>query len=155
MNENKSQKQKNLEEAGLLNPRPDQVNDPLFRERPEFFDACDSLQVRYEMLRCHRVDKEGVLKICRRYGISRQTFYNLQQRFENEGTAGLLPKKPGPKGPSKLTTEVLHFVEEQLQLDVEPGIGELLSQIEERFHVSFHKRTVEKLVKELRSKKNP
>jgi len=43
-----------------------------------------------------------VVGICQRYGVSRQTFYNLQERFLSAGTAGLLAKKQGPKGPSKV-----------------------------------------------------
>ena len=150
----KTQKHKNLDDAGLLNQTPEHVDDPLFREHPEFFDAHDALQVRYEMLRSHQVDRMSVVQVCRRYGVSRQTFYNLQERFMSEGTAGLLPKKPGPKGPSKLTGEVLEFAEQQLKQDVEIAAAELQRQIEERSGVSFHRRTIEKLLKELRSKKN-
>ncbi len=152
--EKKNQKHKNLEEAGLLNQTPERVHAPLFREHPEFFDAHDALQVRYEMLRSHQVDKKSVVEICRRFRVSRQTFYNLQERFMSEGTAGLLPKKPGPKGPSKLTGEVLEFAEQQLKQDVQIAAAELQRQIEERSGVSFHRRTIEKLLKELRSKKN-
>ena len=147
-------KRKNLEEAELLNPAPERVNDPLFRENPEFFDAHDTLQVRYEMLRSHQVARDSVVDICKRYGVSRQTFYQLQKRFVSAGTAGLLSKKPGPKGPSKLTGDVLRFVTVRVERDVEVETSELLQQIEDEFGVSLHRRTIEKLVKELRSKKN-
>ncbi len=154
MPEKPTRKQQALHEAGLLHPQPEQVQDPLFGEYPAFFDAHDQLQVRYEMLRSHLVDKRSVVATCRQYGVSRQTFYNLQERFLSDGTAGLLTKKPGPKGPAKLTTEVVQFVEHQLQHDPQLSARALVSQLEERFGVSFHKRTLEKLLKELRSKKN-
>ncbi len=127
---------------------------PLFEQFPDFFDAHDRLQVRYEMLRSHRVDEHKVAAICKRYGVSRQTFYNLQERFLSEGTAGLLSRKPGPKGPSKLTGALLQFVERRFHQEPDLGGSSLVSQIEDRFGVSFHKRTLEKLLQELRSKKN-
>lgn len=154
MEKDSPSKRQHLEDAGLLHPRPEQVKAPLFHDYPAFFDAHDQLQVRYEMLRAHLVDKQNVVAICQRYGVSRQTFYNLQARFVGEGTAGLLLKKPGPKGPSKLTTEVVAFVAQQLQQQPQPSTRTLVASIEQRFGVSFHKRTLEKLVTELRSKKN-
>ncbi len=155
MPEKLTRKQQHLREAGLLHAEPERIRDRLFLECPAFFDPHDQLQVRYEMLRSHLVDKRSVVATCRRYGVSRQTFYNLQDRFFREGTAGLLARKPGPKGPAKLTTEVLQFVEHQLQRDPHLSARPLVSQLAERFGVAFHKRTLEKLLKELRSKKNP
>ena len=67
---------KHLREAGLLHPRPERVRDPLFEQTPEFFDAEDHLQVRYELLRAHLVERDAVSAICGRYWISRQTFTN-------------------------------------------------------------------------------
>ena len=154
MPENPRRKQQHLREAELLHAHPERVQDSLFEQFPDFFDAHDQLQVRYEMLRSHRVDDQKVTAICQRYGVSRQTFYNLQERFLSEGTAGLLSSKPGPKGPSKLTRELLQFVERRFQQEPHLGGSSLVSQLEERFGVSFHKRTLEKLLKELRSKKN-
>lgn len=149
-----AQKHKNLMEAGLLNPNPDRVFDPLFQLHPEFFDALDALQVRYEMLRSHEIDGESVVEICKRYGISRQTFYNLHEKFLREGSAALLSKKPGPRAPSKLTKNVLEFVEQQVKRGSGVGTIELLSRIEDKFAVSLHRRTIEKLLREIRSKKN-
>lgn len=150
----KAQKRAHLREAGLLNPQPERVEDPLFEQAPEFFDAEDHLQVRYEMLRAHLVDRRPIRAICGRFGVSRQTFYNLQAKFLGQGTGGLLPKRPGPKGPRKLTAEVLAFVSERLVSDDAPSTAELREQIQERFGVALHRRTIEKLAKELRTKKN-
>jgi transposase len=154
MEDRKTRKRENLREAGVLNPKPERIEDPLFLELPDFFDARDDLQVRYEMLRAHLVDGDNVSAICRRFCVSRQTFYNLQEKFLNEGTAGLLAKRPGPKGPSKLTEDVLSFVQQRLQTEASISTSEVLTLVQEEFHVSFHRRTLEKLLKDLRSKKN-
>ena len=154
MDDQRSCKLDSLRKAALLYPAPDRVNDALFQEHPEFFDAHDSLQVRYEMIRSHRIDGHNVVEICRRYGVSRQTFYTLQERFIGEGTAGLLSRKPGPQGPSKLTSEVLRFIEEQLALQSGLRVVQLQSQLEAKIGVSLHRRTLEKILKEFRSKKN-
>ena len=45
-----------LSDQGVLNPRAEEVSDPLFLEQ-DFFDARDLVQVKYEMVR--RVDAEG------------------------------------------------------------------------------------------------
>lgn len=147
-------KHNNLKQAGLLNPRAELVRDPVFVQHPEFFDVHDHLQVRYEMLRSHILDGNSVVEICNRFGISRQAFYMLQEKFIEQGSAGLLPKKPGPRGPSKLTADVLTFIREELESGQDMAVPELLSEIENKFAVSFHRRTIEKLVKDLQSKKN-
>ena len=154
MREQGEEKHKSLGDAGLLNPRPEQVRDPLFREHLEFFDRHDLLQVRYELLRAHLIDQESIGAICKRYGVSRQTFYNLSEKLKRHGTAGLLPRKPGPKGASKVTAEVVEFVRDELER--EPGVsGETVaSRIEGKFAIPIHKRTIEKLLSNLRSKKN-
>ena len=154
MEDGNKRKRENLEEAGLLNATPEQVRDPLFREYPGFFDAHDNLQVRYEMLRSNQIDGESVVAICKRYGVSRQTFYNLQERFTKSGTAGLVPKKSGPRGPSKLTADVVKFVNQHLDQDPSIGTMQLVKRIEGEFGISCHRRTIEKLFGELRSKKN-
>lgn len=154
MENNKKIKYHHLKKAGLFNPNQERVKDPLFLEHTNFFDPCDNLQIRYEMLRSHMIDSDSVVEICRRFGISRQSFYTLQDKFKQEGTAGLLPKRPGPQGPSKLTGEVLEFVQQCLQDDQKTSIIEIKSQIQRKFGVSLHRRTIEKLCKDLKVKKN-
>jgi len=154
MENDKKIKHHHLKKAGLFNPNPEKVKDPLFLEHSNFFDACDNLQIRYEILRSHLVESDSVVGVCRRFGVSRQSFYTLQEKFEQEGTAGLLPKKPGPRGPSKLTAEVLEFVLKSLQADEKVSGVEIKSQIQQKYGVSLHRRTVEKLCKDLSLKKN-
>lgn len=154
MENNKKIKHRHLKKAGLFNPDQERIKDPLFLEHTNFFDPCDNLQIRYEMLRSHLMESDSVVGICRRFGISRQSFYTLEEKFKAEGTAGLLPKRPGPRGPSKITAEVLEFVLQCLQADQRISIIEIKSQIQQKFGVSLHRRTIEKLCKDLTQKKN-
>ena len=147
-------KQQSLKAAGLFNPSPESVRDVRFLDQPEFFDPKDLLQVRYEMLRANLVDSEGVVAICEKFGISRQTFYNLSEKFSRQGTAGLLPRRPGPKGPSKLTSAIVTFAQRELAHEENLSGAILASRIKARFRLRVHRRTVEKLLRELRSKKN-
>ena len=149
-----SSKHRNLERVGLLYAGAERVDDALFRRYPDFFDPHDALQVRYEMIRSHEIDKQSVVNICERYGVSRQTFYTFKDRFEREGTAGLLWRKPGPQGPSKLTAEVVGFVDKQIQRGGELTAERIGSALKKELGIVLHRRTIEKLVKEIRSKKN-
>lgn len=154
MENNKKIKHHHLKKAGLFNPNPEKVKDPLFLEHVNFFDPCDNLQIRYEMLRSHLIESDSVVGVCRRFGLSRQSFYTLEEKFKQEGSAGLLPKKPGPRAPSKLTVEVLEFVLHSLQAEEKIAMVEIKSQIQQKFGISLHRRTVEKLCKDLTLKKN-
>jgi len=126
----------------------------VFLDQPDFFDSHDLLQVHYELLRAHLIAGDRIAGLCRRFGVSRQTFYNLQARFLERGSSGLLPGRPGPKGPSKLSHEVASFAEKELAGDKDISGALLASRIDAQLDVSLHKRTVEKLLKALRGKKN-
>jgi transposase len=154
MKKERKNKQKHLEEAGLLNSNPEAVKDSLFLEHPDFFDPNDLLQVRYELLRAHIVDHDSVVAICKRYGISRQTFYNLSEKLESQGSAGLLPERRGPRGASKVTREVIAFTHTEFQREHDLSGAKLALRIGAKFGISIHRRTVEKLLREFRSKKN-
>ena len=77
----------------------------------EFFDARDLVQVRYEMLRRHRVDARPVKEVAASFGLSRQAFYETEAAFEAQGIAGLLPHHRGPKRAHKCTDGGPYFVE--------------------------------------------
>ena len=143
-----------LREAGLLHPHPDRIRDSLFLDQADFFDSHDLLQVRYELLRAHLINGDKIAGLCRRFGVSRQTFYNLLAKFLERGSSGLLPGQPGPKGPSKLSREVARFASKELAGGEGISGALLASRINAQLGVSLHKRTVEKLLKALRGKKN-
>ena len=98
MTDRRARKRTYLREAGLLHPDPARVRDPLFERGPAFFDAEDHLQVRYEMLRAHLVDRDAISAIGQRFGVSRQTFYNLQAKFVAAGTGASSRSGRGPRG---------------------------------------------------------
>jgi len=61
MENDKKIKHHHLKKAGLFNPNPERVKDPLFLEHTNFFDPCDNLQIRYETLRSHLMESDSVL----------------------------------------------------------------------------------------------
>ena len=141
-------KRQALERARLLHPHPDKVLSPLF-ERIVFFDPNDKLQVKYEMLRSHEVEAVPVHRAAPLFGYTRQGFYQVQQAFREQGMAGLLEKKRGRKGPVKCTPEIVAFVVRQKQLEPELSGRELAERVLEEHGVRMHRRTIEKVVKNL------
>lgn len=154
MSNSKRSRKAVLADAGLLNPHPETVTDSLFHEHPEFFDPHDLVQVRYETLRAHLMDGEKVEALRARYGVGRQTFYNLLEKFTTGGSAGLLPGKRGPRNAWKLGPDIRTYVLKELERDPQMSGATLASSIQANFKLIVHKRTVEKLLVELRSKKN-
>ena len=132
-----------LREHGSLNPHPEAVEDPAFADS-EFFDPDDLVQVKYEMLRRVRVDKQPVSHAAAEYGLSRPAFYQARAGFEREGIAGLFPKKRGPKGPSKLSAEIVDFLVKTRQADDGVKVAQLVSKVHQRFGVSVHRRSIER-----------
>ncbi|MGF6813139.1 transcriptional regulator of acetoin/glycerol metabolism [Paraburkholderia sp. Clong3] len=102
----KEDKHRALREPASLNPRPDAVTHPLFRDG-DFFDPHDLLQVKYEMLRAVHIDKWTISEAARAFGFSRPSFYQAQAAFEDAGLGGLIPHKTGPRSGHKLTPAVM------------------------------------------------
>jgi transposase len=100
-----------LRAAGALHPRPQSVRDEAFAGEHEFFDPRDRVQVKYEMLRRHRVEGRSVSNVAEVFGISRQAFYVADQAFQEQGIPGLLPRPRGPRRNHKCNEDVLDFVE--------------------------------------------
>lgn len=126
-----------------LNPHPEKVADPLFRE-VEFFDPHDLVQVKYEMLR--RVGKEGVSvsEASAAFGFSRPAFYHARKSMEESGLAGLLPKQRGPKQAHKLSGEVMEFIGQVKSDDPSLRAPALAQMLRERFGISVHPRSIER-----------
>ena len=101
-------KQKSLEQTGTFNAKPKGVCAPLF-DNSEFFDARDLLQVKYEAIRAIEKEQRGLSQVSRQFGLSRPTLYEVKKQFKQEGLAGLLPQKRGPKKPHKLTEDILKY----------------------------------------------
>jgi transposase len=134
-------KVKFLRESGTLNTHP--VTDALFSDS-DFFDDRDLVQVKYEMLRKVRKENEPVSHAAASFGFSRPSFYKTLADFEREGIAGLLPQKRGPRGGHKLTEEVLEFVKQSCTMEKPMSTPALLDEVEKRFGIRVHRRTLEK-----------
>lgn len=143
-------KRKALEESGTANPHAEHVEDPAFVQS-DFFDPRDLLQVKYEMLRRVRTEGHSVTDAVTRFGVSRPTFYKVQEGFDRAGLVGLLPGKRGPHGPHKINDEVMRFIEETLVTEAVVDAAVLVEQIRQRFGLTVHRRTVERAL--ARSKK--
>jgi transposase len=132
-----------LREEGTLNPAAEKVLDPKFQQS-EFFDPRDLVQVRYEMLRRVTLEKAAVTDIVREYGVSRPTYYQAKANLEEAGIAGLVPQKPGPRGPHKIQGEILAFLKQRL-VPGEPIRARALAKlIRQEFGVEVHPRTIER-----------
>jgi transposase len=117
-----------------------------------FFDARDLVQVKYEMLR--HVNTEGAKKAeaAELFGLSRPTYYQAEAAFAQQGLAGLLPQRRGPRRPHKLTAEVMTFIETKM-MDEHPLAARALTQaIRTELGLSIHPRSIERA---LARKKNP
>lgn len=136
-------KRRVLQELGTLNPDPAAIRDTLFCTH-EFFDPRDLVQVKYEMVRRVRLEGQTVTEAASAFGFSRLSFYHAQTTLEREGPGGLVPKKRGPKGPHKLTEEVIAFLA-RLRID-DPSISsaELTKRVKKTFSLRIHPRTIER-----------
>jgi transposase len=136
-------KAEELARSRTLNPRPQAVVDEAFVSS-EFFDARDLVQVKYEMVR--RVEAEGasVSAAARAFGFSRQSYYTAAAALAEDGLAGLVPAKPGPRRAHKLTDEVLEHLAGLRDADPELRPADLVEVAAARFGVRAHPRSVER-----------
>lgn len=141
-----------LRRARALHPRPEAVQDPAFITG-EFFDQRDLVQVKYEMLRTHRVEGRPVSEAARLFGLSRQAFYKAQEALEAEGIPGLLPRRRGPRRAHKCTDEVLDFVETWRSEHGGPGGEREAHAVKERFGVRIHPRSIERALARRKKKR--
>lgn len=141
------QKLRELKRTGTLNPHAAAVADALFRENP-FFDRQDLLQVRYEMLRRHRVEGLSIVEAAAAFAVSRPTFYQAQAAFERAGLTGLMPRQRGPREGHKLSGEVIEYVR-NLKLSA-PALTTIqcVKAIQEQFGITVHRRSLERALRD-------
>ncbi|MEZ6104373.1 MAG: helix-turn-helix domain-containing protein [Pirellulaceae bacterium] len=132
-----------LREHGLWNPNASEVTDPLFQQS-EFFDPRDLLLVKYEMLRRVRVEGTAVESTARAFGFSRSGFYKVLTAWQERGLAGLLPLTPGPRGPHKLTDEVLQQIDRFRETDSRLSISAIVKRLRKELRLRVHARSVER-----------
>ena len=132
-----------LKQHGCLNPHAETVRDELFLSNA-FFDPRDLVQVRYEMLRRVREDGEPVSHGAASFGVSRPTWYQAQRAWEAGGLPGLLPDRPGPRRPHKLSDEVVEALQEARSEQPVLSAGELVELVRARFGISVHRRSIDR-----------
>jgi len=88
------------------------------------------------MVRRVEADGEAVSATAGAFGFSRQSYYSGARALADEGLAGLVPSKPGPRGAHKLTDEVLDHLAALRQADPGLGAAELAAAVKERFGVT-------------------
>jgi transposase len=142
-----------LRGQGAVNPRWDAVADELFGTH-EFFDARDLVQVKYEMLRRVQLEGHTVTRAATAFGFSRLSFYQARSAFAEQGLAGLVPRKRGPRGPHKLTNEVIGFLEQARAKDASLRAPEMVELVSKRFQVQIHPRTIERALARREKKRN-
>jgi len=79
--------------------------------------AEDDLTQKLAMLYEGFCQEGGVAKAARKFGYTRQRFYQLARLFHEQGAVGLLRKKTGPKAPYRRTDEVVRQVIRHFFLD--------------------------------------
>jgi transposase len=144
-------KVESLRQQGALNPHPQKVADPVFLHGG-FFDPRDLVQVKYEMLRRVRVDGTSVSEVVQAFGFSRPVFYQAQALYSSAGLPGLIPQRPGPRRPHKLSDPIVEFLLQQQLRDPllrAPALSEL---VRKQFDLIVHPRSIERALKRRRKK---
>ncbi len=143
-----------LRAAGALHPHPEVVRDEAFSGH-EFFDRRDQVQVKYEMLRRHRLEERPVTEVAHAFGVSRQTFYKAEAAFRGGGIPGLLPRRRGPQRAHKCSDAVLDFVEQwRAAPAAEREEQDVVEAVRRRFGVRLHHRSIQRALVR-RKKKRP
>ncbi len=146
-------KTESLRQQGALNPHPQRVVDPVFL-RGEFFDPRDLVQVKYEMLRRVRVAGASITQVVSAFGFSRPVFYQAQSLYHRAGMPGLIPQRPGPRRPHKLSDAIVQFLLQHQLRDPLLRAAALSELVRKEFDLVVHPRSIERAL-ERRRKKAP
>ncbi len=144
-------KAESLRLQGALNPHPQRVADPVFL-RGEFFDPRDLVQVKYEMLRRVRVDGAAVTEVAQAFGFSRPVFYQAQALYHSAGLPGLIPHRPGPRHPHKLSDPIVDFLLQHRLRDPLVRASALSELVRKQFDLVVHPRSIERALERRRKK---
>ena len=141
-----------LRAAGALHPHPQLVHDTQF-VHGEFFDPEDIVQVKYEMLRRHRVENTAVTEVARNFGASRQAFYAAEALFNRQGIAGLIPKRRGPRSAHKCTDDVLDFATQWMNQHPGEAKAHLGQAVAQRFGLTINPRSIDRALARRKKKR--
>jgi len=140
-------KREELRQNGSFNHRAGTVTAKIFTKY-QFFDAYDLVQVKYEMLRAVLKDCCNVSSTAEEFGFSRVSFYQIKKDFDENGIAGLMPKKRGPKGARKTDESDIDFARSLVGTHTK---AQIVERLKEERGVQISKRTLER---QLSGKKN-
>lgn len=141
-----------LKQSSGLNPRPQDVQDELFRTN-EFFDPRDLVQVKYEMLRRAQVEGLPIAQAAERFGFSRPAYYHALEALQTQGLPGLIRKRPGPKRAHKLSEEIVDYLEQLRAQDAELSVSGLVQKVRHKFRIVVHRRSIERALERRRKKR--
>jgi len=110
----------------------------------DFFDPMDIVQVKYELLKDVAKNGKAVSDAAADFGFSRTSYYAIKTAFDRQGVGGLIPEKPGPKMPHKMTPECRRQIDEYAAEHPGARSGEITAAINERGGVTVSRRTVER-----------
>lgn len=145
-NNEREKKHQSLKQQGTLNRQAEKVKHKLFEEN-EFFDPDDLMQLKYEMLRSVGHDNRSISQASKDFGLSRVSFYQAKEDFEQQGLVGLLPEKRGPKNPHKLSDEVMAYIKQKIADDSTINATQVSQMVKVKFTKTIHPRTIEKALK--------
>jgi transposase len=132
-----------LMENGTYNKNHGKVKAQKFLE-DDFYDPMDIAQVKYEMLKEVEESGASITSAAADHGFSRTAFYNVKEAFGKHGIKGLLPEKPGPRSPHKLTQEYQERIDGYIIDNSGISSGEIAERINRDSGVNLSKRTVER-----------
>ena len=132
-----------LRTARAWNERARLVESESFAQS-DFFDPRDKVQVKYEMLRSHHVDRASVSSASRQHGYSRESFYTTAKAFKARGVLGLVDEKRGPRRPRKLTQDVQEFILAEIKSDPSVSTAALVDRVGRELGIQLHRRSVER-----------
>ena len=142
-----------LKEHGTLNPHPEEVVDEFFLAH-DFFDRRDLLQVKYEMLRRVSIEGRPRQEAAKAFGFSRPSFYSAQKSFEQQGLAGLMARRRGPRRGHKLTDEVMQYIRQAMAQDDSLRARALVPMLKQRLGLRIHPRSIERALARLKKKRS-
>jgi len=139
----KIRKKEILQSNGTYNKNYEKVKDSRFIGN-DFYDPMDIVQVKYEMIKDVVNYGKSVTDAADGFGFSRTAYYNIKDAFDKRGVSGLIPEKPGPKKPRKLTPEYQKQIDDYIAKKPGASSAELASVINENNGVNISKRTIER-----------
>lgn len=107
-----------------------------------------SLHPRLAWMMCYQETK-NVQAVCRKFGISRKTFYKWLKRYQQDGgdTKALVDRSRRPHHFPRATPESAIAILKEAREQTGYGQRRLRAYLEKRYHISLSERTIWKILK--------